>query len=70
MNTWTTICSAPCIATRVGLEPLRRMEKMPEWIPKHDIKAVFKEVIPVILVLELAAIESICDLQGLKDSGL
>ena len=42
------------------------MEKMPEWIPKHDIKAVFKEVIPVIHILELAAIESICDLQGLK----
>jgi len=45
---------------------IKSLEGMPEWIPKHDIKAVFKEVVSIILVLELAAIESICDLQGLK----
>ena len=45
---------------------IKALEGMPGMDSKHDIKAVFKEVIPVILVLELAAIESICDLQGLK----
>jgi uncharacterized protein YbcC (UPF0753/DUF2309 family) len=45
---------------------IKALEKMPEWIPKHDIRAVFKEVVPVVLVLELAAIESICDLRDLK----
>ena len=45
---------------------IKSLEGMPEWIPKHDIKAAFKEVIPVILVLELAAIESLCDIRGLK----
>ncbi|MBM2833764.1 MAG: hypothetical protein HW406_925 [Candidatus Brocadiaceae bacterium] len=45
---------------------IKSLEVTPEWISKHDIKANFKEVIPVVLVLELAAIESICDLQGLK----
>jgi uncharacterized protein YbcC (UPF0753/DUF2309 family) len=45
---------------------IKALESMPEWIPRHEINAVFKEVIPVILVLELAAIESICKLQGLK----
>ena len=45
---------------------IKALETMPEWIPKHDIKAVFKEVIPVILVLELAAFKSICKLPVLK----
>lgn len=45
---------------------IKSLEKMPEWIPIHDIKAVYKEVIPVILILELAAIESICNPRDLK----
>ncbi|GIL20226.1 MAG: DUF2309 domain-containing protein [Candidatus Jettenia sp.] len=45
---------------------IKSLEKMPEWIPSQDIKAVYKEVIPVILILELAAIKSICDLRDLK----
>ena len=45
---------------------IKSLEEMPEWIPTPEIKAVFKEVIPVILVLELAAIESIGNLADLK----
>ena len=35
---------------------IKSLEEMPEWIPNHEIKAVFNEVIPVILLLELAAV--------------
>lgn len=45
---------------------IKSLEEMPEWIPKPEIKAVFNEVIPVILTLELAAIESVCNLGDLK----
>lgn len=45
---------------------IKALDVTPEWISKHEIKASFKEVVSVILVLEFAAIESICDLQGLK----
>lgn len=45
---------------------IKSMEMMPEWIPDPNIRAVFKEVIPVILALEFSAIESVCSLQGLK----
>ncbi len=45
---------------------IKSLEEMPEWIPNPDIKAVFKEVIPVILVLELAAIQSVCELLSLS----
>ncbi|MDP6923778.1 MAG: putative inorganic carbon transporter subunit DabA [Candidatus Scalindua sp.] len=39
---------------------IKSLEEMPEWIPNPDIKAVFKEVVPIILLLELAAVTSIC----------
>ena len=45
---------------------IKSLEEMPEWIPNPDIKAVFKEVIPVILLLELAAVQSVCELLSLK----
>ena len=45
---------------------IKSLEEMPEWIPNPDIKAVFKEVVPVILVLELAAIQSVCELLSLS----
>ncbi len=45
---------------------IKTLEMTPEWIPNHDIKAVFKEVVSVILVLELAAIEFICELPSSK----
>ena len=45
---------------------IKSLEEMPEWIPNPDIKAVFKEIIPVILVLELAAVQSVCELLSVK----
>lgn len=45
---------------------IKSLEEMPDWIPRHDIKASFSEVVPVILVVELAAIESICELISLR----
>lgn len=45
---------------------IKSLEEVPDWIPSHDIKASLKEVVPVILVVELAAIESICELISLK----
>ncbi len=45
---------------------IKSLEEMPEWIPNPDIKADFKEVIPVILTLELAAIQSVCELLSLR----
>lgn len=45
---------------------IKALEETPEWIPNHDIHASYKEVIPIILALELSAIECICEISGLK----
>ncbi len=45
---------------------IKSLETTPEWVPIYDIKAAYKEVISIILVLELAAIESICELPCVK----
>ncbi|BBO17790.1 conserved hypothetical protein [Candidatus Brocadia pituitae] len=45
---------------------VKSLEEVPDWIPDHDIKASFYEVVPVILVVELAAIESVCELISLR----
>ncbi len=58
--------STKFLKTLKRIVTIKSLETMPEWIPILDVKAAFKEVIPIILVLELAAIESICDLRDLK----
>jgi hypothetical protein len=45
---------------------IKSLETTPEWIQNHDIKASYKEAVSIILVLELAAIEFICEPQSLK----
>ncbi|MBF8277963.1 MAG: hypothetical protein HW390_3036 [Candidatus Brocadiaceae bacterium] len=45
---------------------IKALDMTPEWVAKNEIKASFKEVVSVILALELAAIEFVCGLQGVK----
>ncbi len=45
---------------------IKALDMTPEWVAKKEIKASFKEVVSVVLALELAAIEFVCGLRGLK----
>lgn len=45
---------------------IKALETTVEWVPKHDVKAVFEEAVSIILALELAAIESIREISTFK----
>ena len=45
---------------------IKALDETPEWVAKNEIKASFKEVVSVILTLELAAVGFVCGVRGVK----